>query len=392
MSPRRRTTPTVPVAARDPHEAHRASTTLELFFDLVSVIAIAAVTAGLHHAIAEGHGIDALPRFVILFLAVWWAWMNFTWLASAFDNDDGFHRILTMMIMGGALIFAGGAAHIFTTLDFSFGLLGWIVMRAGMIGLWLRAASGPAEYRTTCLRYAGGIALAQVGWTLTYFTTAPGSPAFFAACALCFLLEFAVPPFAESARATPFHRHHIIERYGLLMIISLGEIVLSVSHGFASLFGVHPSAAVALTSVAALVIVFAVWWIYFCEEEHLITTRLATALVWGYGHVLIFMATAALGAAIAAAVDVATHHAEASPQDVSAWLGGALALGSAALWVTRDRVLDLAPRYRLAQPAMALVFAAAGAAGLPVWTFALLAVLAVIWCAPDTRRSHTAAA
>jgi low temperature requirement protein LtrA len=148
---------------RDPHEPHRASSTLELFFDLVSVIAIAAVTAGLHHAIAGGHGIDALPRFVFLFLAVWWAWMNFTWFASAFDNDDVFHRILTMMIMGGALIFAGGAAHIFTTLDFSFGLLGWIVMRAGMVGLWLRAAAEAPEYRATCLRYAAGIALAQVG-------------------------------------------------------------------------------------------------------------------------------------------------------------------------------------------------------------------------------------
>ncbi len=375
--------------ARDPREAHRVSTTLELFFDLVSVIAIAAVTAGLHHAIAEGHGAAALPRFVFLFLAVWWAWMNFTWFASAFDNDDALHRLLTMVIMGGALVFAGGAAHIFATLDFSFGLLGWIVMRAGMVGLWLRAAAAAPAYRTTCLRYAAGIALAQVGWTLAYFATAPASPAFFAAGALCFLLEFAVPPFAESARATPFHRHHIIERYGLLMIISLGEIVLSVSHGFASLYGGHPSAAAALTSVAALVIVFSVWWLYFCEAEHLVTTRLPTALIWGYGHVLVFMATAALGAAIAASIDVATRHGEARPKDVSAWLGAALALGSAALWLTRDRVLALSPRYRLALPAMAAAFAAAGAAGLPVWSFALLSVVAVIWRAPDTRRDHT---
>ncbi len=374
---------------RDPHEPHRAATTLELFFDLVSVIAIAAVTAGLHHAIADGHGFDALPRFVFLFLAVWWAWMNFTWFASAFDNDDVFHRILTMVIMGGALIFAGGAAHIFTTLDFSFGLLGWIVMRAGMVGLWLRAAAEAPGYRATCLRYAAGIALAQVGWTVTYFATAPGSPAFFAAGAFCFLLEFSVPPVAESVGATPFHRHHIIERYGLLMIISLGEIVLSVSHGFATLFGGHPSAAAALVSVAALVIVFSVWWLYFCEAEHLVTTRQPTALIWGYGHVFIFMATAALGASIAASIDVATHHGEARPQDVSAWLGGALALGAAALWLTRDRVLDLAPRHRPALPAMAVAFAAAGAAGLPVWAFALLCVVAVIWRAPDTGHDHT---
>lgn len=62
-----------PLTARDPDEHHRAATTLELFFDLVSVIAIAAVTVGLHHAIAKGHGIEVLPRFVFLFLAIWWA-------------------------------------------------------------------------------------------------------------------------------------------------------------------------------------------------------------------------------------------------------------------------------------------------------------------------------
>ncbi|MCB1410111.1 MAG: low temperature requirement protein A, partial [Rhodobacteraceae bacterium] len=45
-----------PVVPRDPDETHRAATPLELFFDLVIVIAIAAVTAAFHHAIAEGHG------------------------------------------------------------------------------------------------------------------------------------------------------------------------------------------------------------------------------------------------------------------------------------------------------------------------------------------------
>ena len=224
---------------------------------------------------------------------------------------------------------------------------------------------------------------------MTYFATAPGSPAFFAAGAFCFLLEFSVPPFAESARATPFHRHHIIERYGLLMIISLGEIVLSVSHGFATLFGDHPSAAAALVSVAALVIVFSVWWLYFCEAEHLVTTRQPTALIWGYGHVFIFMATAALGATIAASVDVATHHAKAEQADVSTWLGASLALYCLTLWIVRDRVLALSARTTSALPAMAAAFALAGIAGLPVWVFAALSVLAVIWRAPDIARRHT---
>lgn len=76
-----------PMPPRDPDEHHRTATTLELFFDLVSVIAIAAA-AGFHHSIAKGHGLDGLPRFAFLVMAIWWAWMNFTWFASAFDNDD----------------------------------------------------------------------------------------------------------------------------------------------------------------------------------------------------------------------------------------------------------------------------------------------------------------
>src|SRR5690606_30937591 len=102
--------------ARDPQERHRVATQLELLFDLVSVIAIAAVTAGLHHAISEGQGLEKLPVFAFLFTAIWWAWMNFTWFASAFDNDDPGYRVLVMLIMAGALMFAGGAGHIFETL------------------------------------------------------------------------------------------------------------------------------------------------------------------------------------------------------------------------------------------------------------------------------------
>ncbi|MCB2110358.1 MAG: low temperature requirement protein A [Defluviimonas sp.] len=373
-----------PLVARDPDEQHRAATTLELLFDLISVIAIASVTAGLHHAIAAGHGLEALPRFVFLFLAIWWAWMNFTWFASAFDNDDGPYRLLVMVIMCGALVFAGGAGQIFETLDLRWGLLGWIIMRFGMVGLWLRAAAGCPEFRTTALRYAAGIVVAQIAWTACYFASEPGSMGFYLLGMLCFLVEWAVPPYAESARQTPFHRHHIIERYGLLMIISLGEIMLSISHGFGALFGDHPVYGAAVVSVSALVIVFSIWWIYFCEEEHLVSKSLATALVWGYGHVFIFMATAALGAAVAASIDVVTHHAHADQKEVSHWLGGSLALGALALWVARDRVLPIAPALKAALPVMAAANLLAGILGQPVWVFALLAVGTILWRAPGT--------
>ncbi|MFV0293889.1 MAG: low temperature requirement protein A [Paracoccus sp. (in: a-proteobacteria)] len=94
-----------------------------------------------------------------------------------------------------------------------------------MAALWFRAAGNP-EYHETCMRYGIGILIAQLCWVLMYFLVTPDSSAFFIVGILVFLVEFAVPPFAESRGITPFHRHHIIERYGLLTIISLGESIL----------------------------------------------------------------------------------------------------------------------------------------------------------------------
>ncbi|MFV0386276.1 low temperature requirement protein A [Paracoccus sp. (in: a-proteobacteria)] len=367
--------------ARDPDQSHRAATQLELFFDLVSVIAIATITGSLHHAISEGHGYEVFPRFAFVFFAIWWVWMNFTWFASAFDNDGPVYRLLVMVIMGGELLFAGGVGYILETLDFRWGLVGWIVMRLAMILLWLRAA-GNAEYRTTALRYALGIALAQACWVAMYIAVMQGGHNFFVWGILVFALELAVPVYAESSRGTPFHRHHMIERYGLLTIISLGEIVLAVSLGFGALFGEHPEFAALGTSVASLVIVFAAFWIYFAEEDHLVSTDLSVALLWGYGHVFVFGALAVLGAGVAAEVDLATHAAHGSTTaTVAWWLGGPLATFWIALTLIRDRHFSLGWR-GLALPVMALVALAAAWTGATTYVFALISVIAVLWRVP----------
>jgi low temperature requirement protein LtrA len=68
----------MPMLARSPHEPHRASTTLELLFDLVFVVAIAQASTALHHSIAEGHAALAVLNYAMVFCGIWWAWMNFT--------------------------------------------------------------------------------------------------------------------------------------------------------------------------------------------------------------------------------------------------------------------------------------------------------------------------
>lgn len=370
----------IPLPARDPGQPHRAATQLEIFFDLVFVIAIASTTAALHHAISEGHGVEAIPRFLFVFLAIWWSWMNFTWFASAFDNDGPLYRVLTMTIMVGALIFAGGTGHIFETLDAQWGILGWCIMRVAMAGLWLRASQNP-DYRTTCRRYAFGILFAQMCWVLLYFFGPRDETSFLLLAVLVYLVEIAVPPFAESAGRTPFHRHHMIERYGLLTLISMGEIMLSISLGFGMMYGDHGLFAPGFVALGGAVIVFSIFWLYFAEEDHLPNSDFGVAITWGYGHVFIFGSIAALGAGIAAELDLASHHSEVTRHELAWWLGGPLAVFYLALWLTRDRHFDRGWRSH-ALPAMAVIALIGAMLGLPTWGFAVIGVATVLWRCP----------
>lgn len=167
-----------PMGPRNMSEAHRAATPLELLFDLVSVIAIAAAAAGLHHGIAELHIVEGLFKYVGVFFAVWWAWMNYTWFASAYDNDDTLFRILTMIIMAGALTMAAGVRPFFEATDLTLILIGFIIMRLAMTALWLRAARHDPEHRRTAHWYAAGIAIAQIYWVGVLFGQALGTTAF----------------------------------------------------------------------------------------------------------------------------------------------------------------------------------------------------------------------
>jgi len=80
--------------SRDPGETHRAATPLELMFDLASVIALAATAHGLAHAVEETHILKGVIGFLCSFFMIWWAWMNYTWFASAYDDNSSAFRSL----------------------------------------------------------------------------------------------------------------------------------------------------------------------------------------------------------------------------------------------------------------------------------------------------------
>ena len=331
-----------PMAPRDPEEAHRVATPLELFFDLVFVVAIASAAAELHHGLSANH-LDAVVGYAMVFFAIWWAWMNYTWFASAYDSDDVAFRLLTFTIMTGSLMLAAGVPDLFDDGQSGVVVAGYAVMRLGMVALWLRAARSHPEGRRTALTYAVGIAVVQALWIARLGLD--GQAMLMSTFFLLVLAELAVPVIAERRGGpTPFHAHHIAERFGLFTIIVLGEVILasvqaiqgalaappdaaSSGHAVEPAGGTGLSASLVMLIVGGLLLVFSLWWLYF-KREHVDLIGQGRALTWifSYAHIVVFAAVAAVGAALAAAVDVVQGVAEASPRTVALALATSLAL------------------------------------------------------------------
>jgi low temperature requirement protein LtrA len=305
------------MTARSIDEPHRAASQLELLFDLTFVIAVAALTSRFAHAIADGHALDALVPFLQVFFAIWWAWTNYTWFASSFDTDDVPFRLLTMVQIAGVLVLAGGVAAGLDNNDYGVVTLGYLIMRLGLVAQWLRVAIEDSACRTTALRYVAGITAAQVGWVLRLLVAEAGVLsdtlllAIFVALAAC---ELAVPLWAERTRPTSWHPHHIAERHGLFAIILLGESLFAASIGVQRALATDGvSVPLVTVGAAGLVLVFALWWLYFLQPvgDGLASNR-ARSYVWGYGHYGVFAALAATGAGLETAVAEGGHHVATS--------------------------------------------------------------------------------
>ncbi|MET9349076.1 low temperature requirement protein A [Streptomyces termitum] len=327
----------LPLTARSREESHRASTPLELFFDLCFVVAVAQAGASLVHAIAEGHAGTGVLNYAMVFFAVWWAWMNFSWFASAYDNDDVLYRVITFVQIAGVLVLAAGVSRAFEEHDFLVVYLGYVVMRLALASQWLRAAhhAGSAAERTLCRRYAGGVLVVQVGWLALLFVPEGARPWVFLVMALA---EMAVPLYAEKDTPSAWHPHHIAERYGLFTIIVLGESVAAATVAVKSGIAEH-DALNELLPVAAggLLIVFSAWWIYFVVPAHDRLTDSRQGFLWGYGHYVILMSAAAIGAGLEVTVEEAVGKAHISTLAASASVTIPTAVFLLSVWLLHAR-------------------------------------------------------
>jgi low temperature requirement protein LtrA len=301
------------MSGRDPDEEHRASTPLELLFDLTFVVAVARAGIELRDALALGHAGLALARYAEIFFGLWWAWMNFTWFASAYDTDDVPYRLLTLLQMAGVLVFAAGIPAAFEHFDLATVVAGYVIMRLALVAQWLRAAQGHPEGRAGTLRYAAGVTVLQLGWIGWLFLPSTARVAGFLVLVAG---ELAVPAWAEfGGRPTPWHPGHITERYGGFTIIVLGEVIAAIAAAAqAAVDHSRASPSLVTAATAGLLLVFALWWLYFKHSaaEDIRQSRPWT-FVWGLSHYLIFAAVAALGAGLQVVIGTLIHSTHVSP-------------------------------------------------------------------------------
>jgi low temperature requirement protein LtrA len=243
-------------------------------------------------------------HYLMVFFAVWWAWMNATWFGTSFATDDWLYRVLTILQMAGVLVLAAGIDAVFDGEPITVVVLGYVVMRVAMVAQWVRAARASAEHRRTCLTYAAGIAVLQVLWLGLLAVDGP-------AATVGFLVlvggELVVPLVAERQGTTPWHPHHITERFGLFTLIVLGESLLASAN--AVIEALHDEAALApliSTAVLALVVTAGLWWVYFWPPHHHAIGSLRESFGYGYAHYPVFAAAGAFSAGVEVEIDTQT--------------------------------------------------------------------------------------
>jgi low temperature requirement protein LtrA len=293
------------MSGRDPGESHRTATPLELLFDLTFVVAFGIAADELAHFLAEDHVKAGLLGFGFATFAITWAWINFSWFASAYDTDDWVYRLTTMVQMVGVIVLALGLPDVFESIDEGGAIdnrvmvAGYVVMRVAMVFQWGRAARQDPDRRAACVTYIKAILIAQAGWVALLIANA--SLAVTIVCVvLLTLVEFAGPWIAETRKGgTPWHAHHIAERYGLLVIIALGEGVIGTIASLSAVVGPEGpgwSVDAAALAVAGIGLTFGMWWIYFViPSAEALHARRERSFGWGYGHIPLIGAVVATG-------------------------------------------------------------------------------------------------
>jgi low temperature requirement protein LtrA len=284
---------------------------LELLYDLTYVIAFGAAAEELTAAIVAGHTESGVVAYLFVIFAVGWAWLNFTWYSSAYGNDDALFRIATIVQMIGVLLLVFGLPASFHGTEegqsplSALIVIGYVGMRVPLILLWLRAARNDEAHRRAAFAYAIMISIAQLGWILAAVTPVPGSVAVIGLIALV-LAEMVARLIIEGRLGwTPWNASHIAERFGLLTLIALGEVLMATTRAVTVLTQEQGwSVGAVVIAASGLLLAAGLWWAYYLVPSQIILRRWpGRVFAWRYTHLLLFAAIPAIGAGLRLAAE-----------------------------------------------------------------------------------------
>ena len=227
-------------------------TPLELFFDLVFVLSFTQVTASM----AEHPSWEGLGEGILALAAVWWAWVAFAWLTNEIDPNENLNRLLIFTAMGAMLIVSLALPEAFGSEGILFGCA-YFVVRTIHLVLYLRQgrAAGDTDLIGGVARLAPGLLL---GSALLIVAGALEGEARAAIWIVALAIDYATPTIVGT-RGFHVHPSHYAERYGLVVILALGESIVAVGVGA----GFELDAAEITAAMLAIVASCALWWQYF---------------------------------------------------------------------------------------------------------------------------------
>lgn len=275
-------------------ETERRVTWLELFYDLVFVVAI----AQLAHKLNEDISLLGFLGFVALFIPVWWSWIGAAFYANRFDTDGAGHRLLTALQMLAVGALAVNIHHGLSEDSAGFAL-SYAAVRAVLVVEYIWAGQHVVAARALTRRYARGFGIAAAIWLVSAFVPMPIR---FGLWMLGLVVDFATPIFAGRlhSQLAP-HSAHLPERFGLFTLLVLGESIVAVVDSVAEQQWNFQSA---IAAVLGFSIAFSFWWVYFDNldasaiQAARTSGRIKIYQLWLYAHLPLVIGLTATGVGI----------------------------------------------------------------------------------------------
>jgi len=241
------------------HGEDRRVTWLELFYDLVYVAAL----IQLGNTLSEDVTPAGFTRFVILFALLWWAWTGVTFYINRFIVDDVPHRLLVYLQMVGIAFMGVSVGGAFDDLTRQFALA-YIFARVVLVVLYLRSWNVDKEIQPLIRIYVGSYGLGIFIWGASLFVSTAIAPTLWVAAMLLEVVAVFLPRARELQTRFAPHVHHMRERFGIFVIIVLGESFIKI---ITSTLKIAVNFDILLFSVLGIFVVFGLWWLYFSKME-----------------------------------------------------------------------------------------------------------------------------